>query len=191
MGEEATTRAGWSPDAGDRCGQRCQEGVAAWTERHAPSAEPAPKHGPRWLLPVAAGIGLLVAAVILGTIVGGGPEVKSPAAAAPATLSAEEQSPATTEADAAAPARTADTTPEEVAEGYALGRSGGARTGCAQAAPGTESEQHPGCTFFVAFTGCMEGQTGEQFGPLAVEEEFPAEPALVALHEQAVQDCAR
>lgn len=62
--------------------------------------------------------------------------------------------------------------------------------GCSGAAPGRESENHPGCIWSVLFAGCHDGLTGGQLSPLTVEEEFPTEPALQARYHQAVSDCA-
>jgi hypothetical protein len=36
----------------------------------------------------------------------------------------------------------------------------------------------------------MEGLTGERIGPVPIEEEFPDEPRLVEIHNQAISDCA-
>lgn len=62
-------------------------------------------------------------------------------------------------------------TPSEIADAYAKEKSGGETLGCSTAAPGEESEKHPGCIYAVALSGCMEGLTGEPLGPPA-EEEF-------------------
>lgn len=78
----------------------------------------------------------------------------------------------------------------EVADEYAVGRSGGERTGCSTAAPGAEAEANAGCIYSVSFAGCLEGLTGDEFGTLPIEEEFPDEPTLVELHYQAVADCS-
>jgi hypothetical protein len=80
--------------------------------------------------------------------------------------------------------------PAERAEEYATERSGGETTGCSQAEPGEEAEQHPGCIYAAAFTGCHDGITGEQLSPIAVEDEFAQEPALQALYFEAVEDCS-
>jgi hypothetical protein len=84
----------------------------------------------------------------------------------------------------------AASTQEDVADEYALGKSGGERTGCSTAAPGAEAEANAGCIYSVSFAGCLEGLTGESIGPLPIEEEFPDEPALVELYRQAVADCS-
>lgn len=80
--------------------------------------------------------------------------------------------------------------PEEIADAYAKELSGGETLGCSSAGRGEESERNPGCIYSAAFAGCLEGLTGEQVGPLPVEEEFDQEPELVAIHETAVEECA-
>lgn len=79
---------------------------------------------------------------------------------------------------------------EARANDYALEQSGGERLGCSTAAPGPESEAHPGCIYSVAFSGCYEGITGEQLGPLPIEEEFPREPKLQEIYRRAISDCS-
>ncbi len=79
----------------------------------------------------------------------------------------------------------------QIASDYATQLAGAERPlGCSGAAPGRESEEHPGCIWSVAFAACHEGLTGEQLGPRSIEEEFPTEPALQELHYRAVQECA-
>lgn len=84
---------------------------------------------------------------------------------------------------------TAPAAPEDLADAYALEKSGGEREGCSSAAPGAEAEANGGCIYTVAYGGCYEGLTGDQLSPLPVEEEFPTEPGLVAIYRQAVADC--
>lgn len=80
-------------------------------------------------------------------------------------------------------------TPSGIASDYAYTQSD-EMLGCSTAAPGRESEQDPGCIWSVAFAGCLDGLTGQQTGPVTIEEEFPTEPALVARYYEAVEHCA-
>jgi hypothetical protein len=43
-----------------------------------------------------------------------------------------------------------------------------APTGCLEAAPGSESENHRGCIWSVLFSGYHDGLTGEQPSPLSL-----------------------
>ncbi|MEM8618330.1 MAG: hypothetical protein AAGF73_01280 [Actinomycetota bacterium] len=82
-----------------------------------------------------------------------------------------------------------DGSPEERADAYAQALSDGETTGCASTPPGAESEVNPGCIYSAAYTGCLEGITGEQVGTQTAEEAWVSEPALLALQNQAVIDC--
>lgn len=75
------------------------------------------------------------------------------------------------------------------ADQYARELSGGETLGCSKAAPGKEAEANPGCIYSAAYSGCLEGLTGKQAGPLPASEEFKAEPKLVRIHDKAVKDC--
>ena len=83
-----------------------------------------------------------------------------------------------------------DGSPEERADAYAQELSGGATTGCASTPPGPESEVNPGCIYSAAYTGCLEGITGELGATQTAEEAWVSEPALLELQNQAVIDCA-
>jgi hypothetical protein len=81
---------------------------------------------------------------------------------------------------------------EDRAMEYALEKSGGTTTGCSSAEPGEESENDPGCIFGVAFIGCQDGLEGSEDAiakAAAIRDEFPEEPKLWEIYDQAATDC--
>lgn len=78
----------------------------------------------------------------------------------------------------------------DVADAYALKRSGGVRTGCSAAKPGADAARTPGCIYAAALAGCAAAREGEP-DPSATaprDGDF-TEPALRAVMARAYRDC--
>ena len=84
---------------------------------------------------------------------------------------------------------TAPSTPAGIADHYALGVSGGTRTGCTSTDP---EELKVGCAYSAAYAGCYKGITGRVVGG-DLASQFP-EPKLrryvMRIYHAAVADCS-